>query len=103
MADILCVLLSLKMVPATIINKLNICLLDVRSFGDDTKACKIRDLVENDIQDLDLAIFTETWLCPYHTSSHQIWDVIPPPGNVLHHQANKGRKGVELAYYLSLT
>ena len=68
------------------------CLLNVRSLGDDTKTGKIRDLVENDIQDLDLAIFTETWLHPDNTSSHQIGD-ITPPGFSFHHRARNGRKG----------
>ena len=86
------VLLSLNRAPDTTTSKLNICLLNIRSVGDDTKAGKIRDLVENDLDDLHLAIFTETWLRPDQTSSHQIGD-ITPPGYVFHHRARQGRKG----------
>ena len=72
------VLFTIKREPITINKKVCMCLLNIRSLGDDTKMGKIRDLVENDMKNLDLEIFTETWLCPDNTSSHQKGDITPP-------------------------
>ena len=64
-------------------------MLNIRSFGNDDKAGKIREFSEQ--EDLDCGVFTETWLRPDDSSTHQIGDITPTGFN-LHHHARAGRK-----------
>ncbi len=59
------------------------CLLNVRSFGDDKKAQRVKDFVEQ--EHLDGAVFTETWTKSDDTSAHQIGDITPTGFNFYHH------------------
>ncbi len=86
------VLISVKREKKPEFKKLRLCLLNLRSIGDDIKAGKIKDLVTDEEHDLDGAFFTETWLRADHTSTQQIGD-ITPPGYSFHHRARQGRKG----------
>ncbi len=68
----------------------HVCLLNVRSFGDDRKAGRVRDFVEQ--EHLDCAVFTETWTKSDDTSAHQIGDITPTGFN-FYHRPRCGRKG----------
>ncbi len=87
------VLLKVKRTPSTASKKIRLCLLNVRSLGDDVKSGKIRTFIENDEPTMDGALFVETWLKSDHTSSQQIVDITPPPGYEFHHRARQGRWG----------
>ncbi len=55
------------------------CLLNVRSIGDDVKSGKITDMMVTEEPAIVCTIFTETWLWPDQTSTQQIGDITPPP------------------------
>ncbi len=75
--------------PAQHFKSFHLCLLNVRSFGNDDKAGKIRDFVEH--EGFDCTVFTETWLRQDDSSTHQIGD-ITPNGFSFYHRARVARK-----------
>ena len=80
---------SVQSTPPQCTKMFHMCLLNVRSFGDDKKAGRVKDFVEQ--EHLDGAVFTETK--SDNTSAHQIGDITLTGFN-FYHCPRCGRKGV---------
>ncbi len=81
---------AVRPAPTQSTKMFHMCLLNVRSLGDDNKAGRIRDFVVH--ENLDGAVFTETWTKSDDTSAHQIGD-ITPTGFSFYHHPRCGRRG----------